>query len=139
VARVLTAAEMGFKPEQVVTHIETGLARMAPEVSADRRTALVSQATTYGLTFSREIEELSGEIPKHITASELAQMVAQMVAKARKAGADIDTWLRARSLCMVFASFAEAKFLGEPVLDVVRGARDRCYCRPALLMKRPRL
>jgi hypothetical protein len=114
VARVLTADDMGLKPEEAVAWIEVGLDASARE-GCDGQNVLVSQATTYGPMFSREIEQHTTKTPGTALTTDV---LLDTVAKARKAGADIEAWLSARSLFTVFASVAEVKWLNVPFLKV---------------------
>jgi len=110
VARVLTADAMGFSAEEAVICIKMGATAEPHGVSADDRSYLVSAARTDGPRFSAEIDQHAN--PEH------PERLEQTLAAAKQAGADIHAWLEANSLFTVFASVAEAKFLGVPSLDV---------------------
>jgi hypothetical protein len=117
VARVLTADDMGVSPEEAVTCIEVGAPR-SHGVSSDGQADLVSLARTDGPWLGPEIDRHLGDRPDDLEEILPPDLIMRAVAKAREGGMDLNAWLRARALFLVFASVAEAKFLGVPVHDV---------------------
>lgn len=112
VARVLTASDMGLKPEEAVAYIQIGGDIMSAHSSHDGQATLISQAITYGPMFS---DEISAHMHDRDTSREA---LLKIVSDARAAGADIERWATAKALISVFASAAEAKLRGLPLLDV---------------------
>jgi hypothetical protein len=113
VGRFLTAARLGFAPDDSVSHIEAHVAAPLLGLSYDGKTGLRSQATTYGPMFSRGLEEfIRAEIGGDGEVSHIE--IARILVKAREAGLDVDDWFRAKAFSNVLGPMAEAKFLGKP-------------------------
>jgi hypothetical protein len=70
VARILTAHDLGFSPDQAITYIEVG-SRENLGVSVDGRAILISQAVTIGPTLSANIQSVFNRITAGKAASEL--------------------------------------------------------------------
>jgi hypothetical protein len=116
VARVLTAEDMGLPPDEAVAYITIGERHIPRGTSIDGKMHLLSLATTYGPTFSREIDQYKGD--PHEKGITNAVYCERTVAAAKAAGVSMEPWLRASSLFIMFASVAEAKYLGKPFMDV---------------------
>jgi hypothetical protein len=116
VARVLTIGELGYSVDKAIHSID--LKDAAAGMSIDRKTQLRSQAVTYGLLFSREIENYAAAFkaarlenrgaPK--TGKDTLEVLTQIVRAAR---ADIGRWFRARTFISVSGSMAEAIYRGK--------------------------
>jgi hypothetical protein len=120
VARVLTADDMGIKPEEAIEvgdeHVET------PDGKE-----LIGAAICVGPLFSTEIEKHYRPTSRE---KEFDDHCAHVMAKAREAGADVFKWLLARALIDVFGPAAHAKLLGVPIREVWEqdaGLADRVH------------
>jgi hypothetical protein len=119
VARYLTAEDLGYATDQVISYIDVSPTTSGGR-SVDGTMSLTLQATTYGPMLSKEIQEIAAREFADIMKSNQFTMehAAQAVAIARSEGADISKWLRTRILTGVFGAAAEAKFLGQALEDV---------------------
>jgi hypothetical protein len=132
VARILVADDFGRPPEEMVRFIDIGQPRPVGDTFFNQNPMLNSQATTYGATFSVELElvlrrEAAGR--NEITDPE----VKDFFTAARSDGIDVDRWLRARLLIMTLASVAEAKHRGRPSLAVWNSLESECDRRDAFI------
>jgi hypothetical protein len=116
VGRFLTAADLGYSTEESISYIDVGLGRLS-EQSADGCMRLVSEATTYGPMLSRKIQE-TVFASRQAAAGLTRQEMSEILANARAAGLDCETWLAARLLMGLMGGAAEAKLLGKTFNEV---------------------
>jgi hypothetical protein len=121
VGHVLTAESLGWSTDEAIDHVEIHPAPVGNgTVSHDGTHVLHSQATTFGMTFSRPMEDFfKARLPDKFTGEsrigwrEIRQLMPKM-----SAGIDVACWFKAKSLQLIFGAMAEAKFLGKPFDEV---------------------
>jgi hypothetical protein len=122
VGHVLTTESLGWSTDEAITHVVIHPAPVGDgTVSHDGTHVLHSQATTFGMNFSRPMEDfLRARLPDKFTAeSEIEwREIKELMREMPTAGIDVDWWFRAKSLELIFGPMAEAKFLGKPFDEV---------------------
>jgi hypothetical protein len=113
VARVLTAEDMAWQPEEAIDDIETG-DEYAGILDGQK---LVGAAICRGPMFTSEIERHHPVTPTS-GLNDFNDHCMQVVAKSRAAGVDILKWLQATALIDVFGPAAHARLLDAPILEV---------------------
>lgn len=105
VGRVLSAADMGFRPEEAIECIS------GPTPKA--------QATTFGPMLSRELQAVWDRMHAGIPKEKWnLKRLPEVIKQARAEGVDVHAWLRAKMLTTVFGPLAEAKFTNRAFKDV---------------------
>lgn len=129
VGRFLTAADLGYTTDEAIAFIEIGPGGPVGQ-SLDGETLLLSQAVTFGPMLSKEIQEaVSASIPRaEITYAEIAKVMV----RCRSTGLDIEKWLRAKALIIVFGSAAEAKYLSKSFADVWNSHANEADAKDAI-------
>lgn len=119
VARYLTADEMGYTPEEAISKILISTPGTLRQMgtSFDGRADLYSQAVTYGPMLSREMHEAARAALED--AKETGLNLPRIVSEARANGANIEAWLRARTLIAVMGPAVEAMIKGMTVAEVL--------------------
>jgi hypothetical protein len=118
VAKVLAAAEMGYEVNDAISYIEMGVEAQG-HMSADGKMLMFSEAVTFGPTLTKEIALAAAEFTTayraragdRVRGSQNREFLAQVIERARAAGADIGKWFRARAFIAVAGPVAEAIFL----------------------------
>jgi hypothetical protein len=127
IAKVMTAAELGYAAKEIIAHIDIGIDQRATP-SADGKIMLRSQGVTVGPEFSKEISAAAEGIVKAAVCStpgSEAQVLegrrefrGRVLGAGRAAGADIAQWFRARVFDAVAGPMAEAIFTNQTFRDV---------------------
>jgi hypothetical protein len=121
VARFLTADLMGYPPEGAVSYIEMHDPKTTRKFLGTDGKLYMDSATTYGHWFSRDIDAAIETYNKRYSREELKKVAGTeayaraVMAEARKAGADIDAWGRAKIAIILGGSVAEARATGKTV------------------------
>jgi hypothetical protein len=132
VARILVADDFSRPPEEMVRFIDMGQPPPVGDTFLNKTPMLNPQATTYGATFSVELELVLRREAAVIGRNEITeQEVKDVFTAARTYGIDVDRWLRARLLIMTLASVAEAKHRGRPIHAVWNSPESECDRRDA--------
>ncbi len=128
IARYLTAAEMGYSPEEAITSIEFAAsdATSYAGTSFDGKAQLYTQATTFGPMLTKEMERVAkrvhermGFLPgKTLGGREGFNHLSQVISEARADGVDIEPWLQARAVIAVMGSAVEALVRNKPFFDI---------------------
>ena len=136
--RYLTAADMGYSPEESIISIEM----FGPEKSKcvgiddDGTPQFSSGPITRGPSFSKEIMDINSSVVKRqnfvpnskgeikIDGETNHSLSTQAVAEARDKGADIEKWLRARALIAVMGPVVEAGITKQNIDDIINS--DEC-------------
>ena len=125
--RVLTAAALGWQPQQAIYYIDIFPAGQEPLMLGFLQHGR-SQGTTWGPFFSKPMQDFFSKwmLEKSrpvvhastgpVDPSELKSMVAEM----RGAGIDVDRWLRANALRAICGPMAESRLIGKK-FDAVWG------------------
>jgi hypothetical protein len=121
VARFLTAEMMGYEPAEAVWKIVMDSGPVRKAAGSDGQTHLYQiQATTYGYTWSKEIEDASREVNARYGIERIQtryhEYRADVIAAARAAGADIGQWARA----VIFITIAGPRGRGNGERAVLR-------------------
>lgn len=122
VGRVLKSAVLGWSPEEAVSHVDVGLEVAPAAVSLDRSRLMTTQATTYGMMFSRPMHDFlsaRGQL-EHFASADVAQ-ARRICDEMRPVGIDVDAWCLAKCFECVLGPAAEANFCGRSVDDVLYG------------------
>lgn len=124
IARYLTAAELGYAPEEAIARIEIASGPLRPlGDSFDGKATTYSQAVTFGPKLSKAMDATARPILMRVAGQTISgkahfDLLVEIVAAARAAGADIDAWLGARALQAVFGAVAEALCTRKPFDEV---------------------
>ena len=128
IARYLTAAEMGYSPEEAITSIEFAApdATSYAGTSFDGKAQLYTQATTFGPMLTKEMGQMAkrvgermGFLPgKTLGGREGFNHLSQIISEARADGVDIEPWLQARAVIAVMGSAVEALVRNKPFFDI---------------------
>jgi hypothetical protein len=119
VARVLSAKDFDLPVEQMITCIEVGTHKNAGSSYIDPSKTLFTQATTFGPTFSSDLQMVFGEYLRSHKGSELAHdNIVGVIKAAVDRGLDVTRWIRARLLITTLGPVAEAWFTKRSVTDV---------------------
>lgn len=114
VARILAADRLGQPREKVISHIDVG-----PHSSTFSASKVLVQATTYGPTFSEDLQKVFNRTVAEIPKEQLSHKHIEVaLGVARAEGVDVDGWLKGRMLMTVFASVAEAMHTGRAISEV---------------------
>ena len=123
IARYLTAAEMGYTPEESIFQItisDPGAETYMGQ-SFDGKGTLFSQAVTEGPMLSMEMNDACKQVVAATGRCADLDFLSRVVSKARENGADIETWLRARALIAVMGPAVEAVATRKNIHDVLNG------------------
>lgn len=131
VARYLTAEEMGYSKDECIFSVEMSNGSPVLSNSVDGQMILVTQATTFGPTYSKELDPYFNDvyadalpasgIQKNVKSFEVELDLEDLRRKAEEAeagGVDIDKWLKANALIAVMGPIVEAQVTKQEV-DVV--------------------
>jgi hypothetical protein len=116
VARVLTAASLGWDASEAIQYIDVGSAALATGASQGVR----SQVVSWGPFLSKPMQkfvaarEVTTTHPPRPDDSDLALLFAEM----RAIGINVDGWFQAKSIVAIFGPMAEAKLLERPFNEV---------------------
>lgn len=127
IARYLTAAELGYAPDEAIARIEIASGPLRPlGDSFDGKATTYSQAVTFGPKLSKAMDATARPILMRVAGQTISgkahfDLMVEIVAAARAAGADIDAWLRARALICIFGSIAEALYTRKPFEEIWNG------------------
>lgn len=132
VARFLVADDFGRPLEEMIHYIEVGLGHAVGDSLFNKSVTLVAQGTTFGATFSVELDSVIAHTPaasdrKVITNEEIRDAFTV----ARSEGIDVDRWLKARLLIMTLASVAEAMYSGRSIDEVWNSPESESDMRDA--------
>jgi len=123
VGRVLGAESLGWPTDEVIGYTEIYPAEIDKGKSQDGMVLLKSQATTFGMWFSKPMDDFlrarlrdpSAPDAATIQYAELASIIAEM----RAAGIDVDRWFTTKIIELILGPMAEAKALGKSFDDVL--------------------
>jgi hypothetical protein len=113
VARVLTAADMGYAPEIAIQDIEIGGSAVTVLGKNTDGLNIESQAIARGPIFSLDIMAHLSRPPPYLDA-----YLRQVIMRAEASNADVTKWLKAKALIFACGTAAEAKLLGVPFDEV---------------------
>ena len=120
VARYLTAEEMGYSKDECIFWIEISNGSPVLNDSIDGQTILVTQATTFGPSYSKELDPYFNDVYaacRKGIGMDLEELQ-RKAEEAEAAGVDIDKWLKATTLIAVMGPIVEAQVTKQEV-DVV--------------------
>jgi hypothetical protein len=109
VARFLVADDFKRPPEEMIRYIEVGLTHAAGDSYFNKFVTPVAQATTFGATFSTELQAVIDRTAAVTGRNSITnEEIRHAFTVARSEGIEVDRWLRARLLIMTFASVHKA-------------------------------
>lgn len=119
IARFLVADDFGRPPEEMIGYIEVGLTHTVGDRLFNKSVAMVAQATTFGPTFSTELQSVIARTAAVADRNAITdEEIRGAFTVARSEGIDVDRWLRARLLIITLASVAEAMYSGRSIDEV---------------------
>jgi hypothetical protein len=133
VARFLVADDFKRPPEEMIRYIEVGLTHAAGDSFFNKSVTPVAQATTFGATFSTELQAVIDRTAAVTGRNSITnEEIRDAFTVARSEGIDVDRWLRARLLIMTLASVAEAMHGGRSIDEVWNSPESESDLRDAL-------
>ena len=149
IARYMTAAEMGYSPEEAITSIEIA----SPGTKPCAYTRLIDgtpfyiQATTLGPMLTKEMNQIERRMRAGLQSGETLvgrqsfDYFSKVISEARADGVDIESWLQARALFSVMGPVVEAVFREKPVDEVLHSSESeddvRGFVRDCMIAQVP--
>ena len=131
VGRYLTAPDMGFSEDEIITDIVVHSEGERPDMgmSIDGRVKFESLAVCNGPTFSAELgalvpaasKKLGILAPATLSGRQSFDLMKEVLTAGRDEGIDVNAWVEARAIFTVFGPMVEAMQRGMPFTDVWDG------------------